>query len=58
MAYTALLQAAPLPHCDAWGEGSKGEGVTSPQSWRGDSTQGGWQHILHKVSAGGTDFVM
>ena len=32
MAYTALLQAAPRPHCDAWGEGSKGGGspVLSP----------------------------
>ena len=49
-AYTALLQAAPLPRCDAGGEGRKGGGH---KSWRGDSTRGGgWQHILHKVWTG------
>ena len=32
MAYTALLQAAPLPNCDAWGGGQQGGGspVLSP----------------------------
>ena len=62
-AYTALLQAAPLPRCDAGGEGRKG-GVTSPGAGivRGAAAgnifyiksgqEGGWRWL------GGTNFVM
>ena len=63
-AYTALLQAAPLPRCDAGGEGRKGGGVTSPGAGivRGAAAgnifyiksgqEGGWRWL------GGTNFVM